>query len=206
MIGCFFCVTWERQNCDILDYYIAVHVIITGFTKYSNNLLSYQVRYCSCFRTHIGLLVHRYRTDHAPISARSHSTIKMAERPIKQQALNTLTSFYKNKAQKAVKDCVYKQIIWLYYSTSELKDGNKFSASLFFMIGKNRKKKKLSIKPGYTERRKFSLQLGSSNCNQHALSKLSHKLYQLKCQHFRVVVAILDVISWRHPYYVSLIT
>ena len=77
---------------------------------------------------------------------------------------------------------------------------------IFILYDKeNRKKKKMSIKPGYTERRNFSLQLGSSNCNQHALSKLSHKLYQLKCQHFRVVVAILDVISWRHPYYVSLI-
>ena len=69
---------------------------------------------------------------------------------------------------------------------------------------KKKQKKQLSIKPGYTERRKFSLQLGSSNCNQHALSKLSHQLYKLECQHFRVVVAILDVISWRHPYYVSL--
>ena len=57
----------------------------------------------------------------------------------------------------------------------------------------NRKKKKrLSIKPVYTERRKFSLQVGSNNSNQHALSKLSHQLYQLKCQHFLVVVAILD--------------
>ena len=112
----------------------------------------------------------------------------MAERPIKPQTLNTLTSFYKNEAQKAAKYCVYKQIIWLYYGTSELKDGNKFSASLFFMRGKNRKKKELSIKPGYTERRKFSLQLGSSNCNQHALSELSYKLYQLKCQVGRLYI------------------
>ena len=69
----------------------------------------------------------------------------------------------------------------------------------------NKKKQQLSIKPGYTERRKLSLQLGSSNCNQHVLSKLSHQLYKLKCQHFRVVVAILDAISWSHPYYVCLI-
>ena len=50
----------------------------------------------------------------------------MAERLIKPQAFNTLTSFYKNKAQKAVKNCVCKQIIWFYYGTSELPDGNKF--------------------------------------------------------------------------------
>ena len=38
--------------------------IITCFIRYSNNLLSYPVRYCSCFRTytgHSGLLPHRYR-------------------------------------------------------------------------------------------------------------------------------------------------
>ena len=56
--------------------------------------------------------------------------------------------------------------------------------------GREKKKKQLSIKPGYTERRKFSLQLAAVT-NQHALSKLFHQLYQLKCQHFRVVVAIL---------------
>ena len=82
--------------------------IITCFTKYSNNLLSYPVRYCSCCRTHIGLLVHRYRTARAPISARSRSSIKMAERPIKPQTFNTITSFYKNKA---VKNYVCQQII-----------------------------------------------------------------------------------------------
>ena len=98
------------------------------FTKYSNNVFSYPVRSCSCFRTYSGLLVHRYRIARAPISARSRSSIKMAERPIKPQALNTLTTFYKNKAPKAVKGCVCKQI--LYYGTSEMKDGNKFSASL----------------------------------------------------------------------------
>ena len=90
------------------SYFLLLHLsivcIITCFTKYSNNLLSYPVSYCSCFRTHIGLLVRRYRTARAPISARSRSSIKMAERPIKPQALNTLTSFYKNKAKKAVKD------------------------------------------------------------------------------------------------------
>ena len=66
----------------------------------------------------------------------------MAERPIKPQALNTLTSFYKNKAQEAVKDCVFKQIIWLYYGTSEteMKDGNKFSASLWWKTGQNETK------------------------------------------------------------------
>ena len=177
----------------------AINLFITCFTKYSNNLLSYPVRYCSCFRTNSGLLVHRYRTARAPISAKSRS-IKMAEHPIKPQALNTLTSFYKNKAPKAVKDWVCKQIIWLYYGTSELKDGNKFSTSLWWKTGRRKNNCRSNL-----ERRKISLQLGNSNCNQHALSKLSHQLYQLKCQHFRVVVAILDVISWRHPYYVSLI-
>ena len=60
--------------------------------------------------------------------------------------------------------------------------------------GKQEEITQLSIKPGHTERRIFSLQFGSRSCDQHALSKLS-QLYQLKCQHFRVVVAILDVIS-----------
>ena len=83
-----------------------INAFITCFTKYSNNLLSYPVRYCSCCRTHIGLLVHRYRTARAPISARSRSSIKMAERPIKPQAFNTLTSFYKNLSPKTVKNCV----------------------------------------------------------------------------------------------------
>ena len=104
--------------------------IITCFTKYSNNLLSYPVRYCLCFWTYSELLVHWYRTTRAPISALLRSSINMVECPLKPQALNTLTSFYKNKAQKAVKDCVCKQIIWLYYGTSELKDGNNYSASL----------------------------------------------------------------------------
>ena len=48
---------------------------------------------------------------------------------------------------------------------------------------KQEEKTQLSIKPCYTERRKFSLQIGSSSCDQHALSKLSHQLYQLKCRH-----------------------
>ena len=88
-----------------------ITVIITRFTKYSNNLLSFPARYCSFSRTHSGLLVHRCRTARAPILARSRCSIKMAERPIKPQVLNTLTSLYKNKAQKAIKDCVCKQII-----------------------------------------------------------------------------------------------
>ena len=72
----------------------------------------------------------------------------------------------------------------------------------------NRKKKKRENKTIVDQtwiygKKRISLQLGSSNCNQHALSKLSHQLYQLKCQHFRVVVALLDVISWRQPYYVK---
>ena len=51
--------------------------------------------------------------------------------------------------------------------------------------GKQEKKNKLSIKPGYTERRKpgyterrnFSFQFGSSSCDQHTLSKLSHRIF-----------------------------
>ena len=77
---------------------------ITCFTKYSNSMLSYTVRYCSRFPTHNGLLVHRYWTARAPISARSRSSIKMAERPIEPQALNTLTSsFTKIKPKKPLK-------------------------------------------------------------------------------------------------------
>ena len=64
-----------------------------------------------------------------PISARLRSSIKMAERPMDPYAFNSLTSFYKNYVQKSVKNCVCKQIIWFYYGTSELKEGNKFSAS-----------------------------------------------------------------------------
>ena len=36
------------------------------------------------------------------------------------------------------------------------------------MMENRKKKKQLSITPGYTERRKNSLQVGSSNFNQHA--------------------------------------
>ena len=56
---------------------------------------------------------------------------------------------------------------------SELKDGNKFSASLCYQM-ENRKKKKNNCRSNLALRKeeKF-LQLGSNNCNQHALSKLS---------------------------------
>ena len=116
-----------------------INNIITCFTKYSNNLLSYPVRYCSCFRTHSGLLVHRYRTARATISARSRS-IKMAERPIKPQALNTLTSFYKNKAPKAVKDWVCKQIIWILIILRYvwIEGWQQISASLWWKTGRRK--------------------------------------------------------------------
>ena len=122
---------WVRsqRNLQKVQHRLKLIRIITYFTKYSNNLLSYPVRYCSCFQTHSGQLVHRYRTDHAPISARSRSSIKMAERLIKPQHQQRLHHLTKIKAQKAIKDCVCKQIIWLYYGTSELKDDNNISAS-----------------------------------------------------------------------------
>ena len=73
----------------------------------------------------------------------------MAERLIKPKALNTLTSFYKNKAQKAVKTgFVLKQIIWLYYgtrSTSEMKDrNNRKKKTIVDQTWLNGKKKKFS--------------------------------------------------------------
>ena len=124
----------------ILD---VINRFITCFTKYSNNLLSYTVRYCSCFRTHSGLLMHQYRTARASISVRLRSSIKMAERPMEPQAFNTLTSFYKNNAQKAVKICVCKQIIWLYY-------GMKWRMATNFphLYDGKQGEKQLSIKPG----------------------------------------------------------
>ena len=99
-------------------------------------MLSYPVRYCSYFRTHSGLLVHRYRTARAPISARSRSSIKMAERPMEPQAFNMLTSFYKNKGFMPKNPSKSVFVNRLYYGTSEMKDGNKFSASLRWKTGK----------------------------------------------------------------------
>ena len=53
---------------------------------------------------------------------------------------------------------------------SEMKDGNNVSASLLEYDGKleekNKKKKQLSMKPGCPERKKESLQLDNSICNQ----------------------------------------
>ena len=65
----------------------------------------------------------------------------MAERLIKPQALNTLTSFYKNKARKAVKDWVCikaDNLIILRYSKYVWIEGRQQIFRIFIM--ENRKK------------------------------------------------------------------
>ena len=47
----------------------------------------------------------------------------MAERPMEPQAFNTLTSFYKNKGIKPKYPSKSVFVSWLYYGTSEMKDG-----------------------------------------------------------------------------------
>ena len=63
----------------------------------------------------------------------------MAERPMEPQAFNTLTSFYKNKGFKPKNPSKSVFVSWLYYGTSEMKDGNKFSASLRWKTGEKKK-------------------------------------------------------------------
>ena len=66
----------------------------------------------------------------------------MAERPMEPQAFNTLTSFYKNKGFKPKNPSKSVFASCLYYGMSEMKDGNKFSAFLWWKPGKQQ----LSIK------------------------------------------------------------
>ena len=111
------------------------------------------------------------------MSARSPSSIKVAERPMEPHAFKT--SFYKNKGIQQKKKKKKKNpsksvfVSWLYYGTSEMKDGNNFS----HLYDGKQETKQFSIKPGYTERRNFSVQFGSSSCDQHTLSKLSHRIF-----------------------------
>ena len=135
------------------------------------------------------LLVHRYRTARARISARPRSNIKMAERPMEPQAFNMLTSFYKNKGFKPKNPSKSVFVSWLYDGMSEMKDGNKFSAPLWWKTGEKKTKQNKKKKNNY--RSNLAIRKEETFLFNSAAVAVTSTLYLSISSHFLVKMSTL---------------
>ena len=108
------CMMVSKMGATWMLLHVLLNIITSCLVTWSVTAhVSEPIPDCSCID--IGPLMHPYRPDR--VAASRWRSVRWNHKPF----FNTLTSFYR-----------------LYYGTPEMKDGNKFSASLWWKTGKKK--------------------------------------------------------------------